>query len=204
MRRPGGHPIVAAILDVAMRPMEGIRHKVVPLAQGRVLEIGVGTGLNAAIYDLPAVECLVGIEPDPHMLARAQPRFDELDIEVELVQVGAEAMPFDDHSFDAIVLTFTLCTIPDATAAIAEMFRVLKPGGALHFAEHGASDHRLMASIQNAINPVWGLFAGGCHLNRDAPALLSAGGFTIEALHGHGRGPTNLSPVHRGLARKPA
>ncbi|MCO4744203.1 MAG: class I SAM-dependent methyltransferase [Proteobacteria bacterium] len=203
MRRPDGHPVLAAILDVAMKGLEGVRHKVVPLATGDVLEIGVGTGLNAAIYDVDKLTSLVGIEPDPHMLKRAQPRFDALPVKTELVQTGAEEMPFDDASFDAIVLTFTLCTIPDVDAALREMYRVLKPGGAVFFAEHTLSDHGPMQGFQNLINPVWGVFSGGCNVNRNAVELLRDGGFHVDEIYGHGRGAINFSPVHRGVAYRP-
>lgn len=201
MRRPQGHPILASILDIAMKPMEGLRHRVVPLATGRVLEIGVGTGMNAGIYDLASVVEIVGIEPDPHMLKRARPRWEALGCPTQLVQAGAEDMPFEDSSFDTVVLTFTLCTIPDAEGSVREMHRVLRPDGRLLFAEHTASDHGPMRAFQGAIDPLWGVFAGGCHLNRDAVALLQAGGFAIDEVIGHGRGQLNLSPVHRGVAR---
>lgn len=203
MRRPDGHPVLAAVLDLAMRPMAGLRHKVVPLAAGRVLEVGVGTGLNAAVYATDQLTELVGIEPDPHMLARARPRYDALPLPVRLVQCGAEAMPFADGHFDTIILTFTLCTIPDVESAVREMFRVLAPGGTLHFAEHTTSDHRPMQIVQGVVDPVWNRLAGGCHLTRDAVQLLERGGFQVESVYPHGRGPFRMAPIHRGLARKP-
>ncbi|MEZ4320952.1 MAG: class I SAM-dependent methyltransferase [Myxococcota bacterium] len=207
MRNPSGHPLVAATLDFTMRPLQRLRSKVVPRAAGHVLEIGVGTGLNAALYDPTRVLDLVGIEPDPHMLRRATPRYDALrstsdGIAVELLQVGAEALPFEADRFDAIVVTFVLCTIPCVEDALREMHRVLAPDGVLHFAEHTRSDHRVMAGLQDLLNPVWGVFAGGCHLNRDALALLGDAGFALGEVHGHGRGPLGLTPVHRGTARK--
>lgn len=203
MRRSSGHPIVAATLDYAMEPFEGIRREVVPLATGSVLEIGVGTGLNGPFYETGSVGRLVGIEPDPHMLKRARARYAELGLAIELVQCGAESIPFDDASFDVVVLTFVLCTIPDPVAAVAEMVRVLRPGGTLLFAEHTASDHGVTRAVQGFVNPVWGSFAGGCHLNRDAVQLLTDGGLVIEEVHGHGRGALNVTPVHRGVARRP-
>lgn len=202
MRSPSGHPVVAAILDFTMQPLETVRRRVVPEVAGRVLEVGVGTGLNAALYDPSRVLELVGIEPDPHMLKRARPRFEAADYGVELVQIGAEAMPFADDAFDSVVVTFVLCTIPRVEDALREMHRVLKPGGVLHFAEHTRSDHRLMAGVQDLLNPVWGVFSGGCNLNRDALQLLRDAGFTLDDVHGHGRGALNLTPVHRGRALK--
>ncbi|MCB9675834.1 MAG: class I SAM-dependent methyltransferase [Alphaproteobacteria bacterium] len=202
MRTSSGHPVVAAVLDLVMWPLESVRRRVPPLATGKVLEIGVGTGLNAGLYDPSRVLQLVGIEPDPHMLKRAQPRFDAAGYPVELVQVGAEDMPFEDAAFDTVVVTFTLCTIPKVEAAVKEMHRVLAPGGSLHFAEHTRSDSRAMAAVQDALNPVWGLFSGGCNLNRDAVGLLRDGGFDVEEVHGHGRSALSLTPIHRGRAVK--
>ncbi len=197
------HPIVAAVLDLAMRPLEPVRERVVPRASGRVLEIGVGTGLNAARYDPARIVELVGIEPDPHMLRRAAPRFEAAPYPSRLLQVGAEALPFDDTSFDEVVCTFTLCTIPEVERAVREMYRVLRPGGRLHFAEHTRSDYRPMHALQRGLQPAWGLFAGGCQLARDPVALLEGAGFELVEVHGHGRGPLNVTPVHRGLARRP-
>ena len=197
------HPIVAALLDFSMRPMEPIRGHVVPLAAGRVLEIGVGTGLNAARYDPSRITEIVGIEPDPHMLKRARPRFEAAPYPARLVQAGAEALPFDDRSFDEVVCTFVLCTIPDVRAAVREMFRVLVPGGTLHFAEHTRSDHRPTMAVQRALQPAWAFFAGGCQLSRDPVGLLEEAGFELVAVHGHGRGLLNVTPVLRGCAVRP-
>jgi SAM-dependent methyltransferase len=204
MRSPHGHPVHAALLDLLMRPMAPVRERVVPEARGRILEIGVGTGLNLPVYRAENVERLVGIDPDPHMLGRAEARFRAAPFPTELVRAGAEALPFDDASFDEVVLTFTLCTIPDPGAAVAEMRRVLVPGGVVRFAEHTASDHRVTARVQRAIDPVWGWFSGGCHVTRDPLALLRAGGFTVQDVHGHERGAMNLTPVWRGVAARGA
>ncbi len=204
MRNPNGHPLVAAIVDWTMRPMLPIRERVVPHARGRILEIGFGTGLNLGHYDFDGVTSLTAIEPDPHMRARAERRIESLDRDVELVSAFADAMPFDDGSFDEVVLTFTLCTVPEPAAALAEIRRVLAPGGTLHFAEHTRSDHRPTEWVQRALDPLWARLAAGCHLTRDAAELISAAGFELEALHGHGRRPLNITPVHRGRARRTA
>lgn len=204
MRTPEGHPIHAALLDLLMRPMAPVRQRVVPEARGRVLEIGVGTGLNLAVYRPEQVRELVGIEPDPHMLRRAAPRFAAAPFPAELVQAGAEALPFPDASFDEVVLTFTLCTVPDPDAAAREMRRVLVPGGVLRFAEHTASDHRVTAAVQRAIDPLWGLLAAGCHVTRDPLDTLRRAGFALDEVHPHGRGALNLTPVWRGSARVPS
>lgn len=202
MRNPKGHPLLARLIDWTMAPMVPIRERVVPEARGRVLELGFGTGLNLEHYQHELVDTLTAIEPDPHMRARAERRIAELGQEVTLVSAFGESLPFDDGVFDEVVITFTLCTVADPQATLAEVHRVLRPAGTLHFAEHTASDHRPTRWVQDALDPIWSHFAGGCHLNRDAAGLIGAAGFELEALHGHGRRPLGLTPVHRGRARR--
>ena len=202
MRNPRGHPILARCMDLAMRPLAPIRDRVVPDAAGRVLEIGVGTGLNLDRYRTDRVSDYVGIEPDPHMRARAIPRAAALPFPARIVDASAEALPFDPGTFDEVVLTFTLCTVDDPAAALAEIHRVLIAGGRVRFAEHTASDHAAMAWLQRLVDPVWTRLSGGCHLDRDPVALIADSGFVIEAIDGHGRRPHNLAPIHRGVARR--
>ncbi|HHO51442.1 MAG TPA: SAM-dependent methyltransferase [Deltaproteobacteria bacterium] len=204
MRSPRGHPLLASLIDLIMRPLEPLRDKIVPGARGRVLEVGVGTGLNLPRYRPDQLQHLVAIEPDPHMRRRAQARLAQLpELPLELLDCGAEALPFEDASFDEAVITFTLCTIPDVHAALDELHRVLVPGGLLRFAEHTRSDSAATAWLQATINPVYTRLAGGCNLHRDPVGLLEEHGFVIEALHPHGRRPLNLLPVYRGIARRP-
>jgi ubiquinone/menaquinone biosynthesis C-methylase UbiE len=199
-RRPS-HPILAATLDLAMSGLKPARERAVPRCEGDVLEIGVGTGLNFAHYDRDRVTRLCGIEPDHHMLKRAAKRADRLGLDIALSDAGAEALPYDDDSFDAILCTFVLCTIPDVERALAEMHRVLRPGGQLVFAEHVRAPGEKAARAQDLLDPVWGVFAGGCHLNRDAAGLIRSAGFGEVDVIPMGRQRWNLVPIQWGSAR---
>lgn len=203
MRRPEGHPVLAAILDTAMAPLAPMRDRVVPRAEGRVLEVGVGTGLNLERYDPALVDEVVAVDPDPHMLRRARPRAEAARVPVTLVEAGAEALPFPDGAFDSVVITFTLCTVPELDGVLAEVFRVLRAGGVVHFAEHDRADGATQAALQRWIDPVWCRVAGGCHLDRQPVDALRRAGFVLDEVHDHGRGPLSLTPIHRGVARRP-
>ena len=199
MRNPNGHPFVAALLDPVMRPLEPLRDHVVPLATGRVLEVGVGTGLNLARYDPEQIDHVDGVDPDPHMLARAQPRAEEAPVSVTLHAVGAEALPFPDDHFDTVVCTFVMCTIPALDRALREMARVLRPDGRLLYVEHTVADG-WMQWPQRALQPLWGRLAGGCHLARDPLTALREAGFEPDVPTGHGRHALNPAPIWRGTA----
>lgn len=201
MRDPSGHPIVAATLDWVMRPLDPLREHVVPRARGKVLEVGVGTGLNLDRYDPSRVSEVDAIDPDPYMLARAEPRAARSPVPVRLHRTGAEALPFPDEHFDTVLCTFVLCTIPDVDAALAELHRVLRPDGQLLYVEHTVADGAIR-HLQHAVQPVWGRVSGGCHLDRDPQELLRRAGFQVAAPHGHGRNALNLTPVWRGQATK--
>lgn len=171
-------------LDIAcgLRAVERQRRKVVPLAHGRVLEVGIGTGLNMAWYDPVRVSRITGLDPALDLHPRAQRRIQATGLPVELVGLSAEQIPRPDASFDTVVMTYTLCTIPDPVAALREMRRVLVPGGRLLFCEHGRAPDAGVARWQDRLQPLWGRLAGGCHLNRDIPALLQAGCFACPDL----------------------
>lgn len=176
--------VLPRLVDLACssKPAMRQRRKVVPEARGRVLEIGLGSGLNLPIYDPSRIERVLGLEPSPEMLRMAELRGAEVPFEVELLQAGAEEIPIEDASVDTVLVTYTLCTIPDAVAALREMARVLKPSGRLLFCEHGAAPDPDVRKWQDRLDGVWGRLAGGCHLNRDIPALLTEGGFSIDEL----------------------
>ena len=155
------------------------RTRTVGAADGRVLEIGVGSGLNLPLYG-STVTAVVGIEPSPPLIRRARRRAVQRPIEV--IEGMAEALPLEDKSVDTVVTTWTLCTIPDAARALTEARRVLRPGGALLFVEHGRAPEPGVARWQDRLDPLWSRFAGGCHLNRPIDALIQAAGFRLDQL----------------------
>ena len=177
------------------------RAQVVPHARGQVLEIGIGTGLNLGFYDPQNVSAIVGVDPAAQMQDKARRRAAGIGIPVEMIALELGQIQAEDARFDSIVCTFTLCTIPDPVAALREMRRVLKPGGKLLFAEHGRAPDAEVRRWQDRITPLWKPLAGGCHLNRDIPALLKAGGFHIRELHSsYLPGPRAMTWVWRGWA----
>lgn len=156
------------------------RRKVIPQAAGRVLEIGIGTGLNLPFYDKQKVRSLVGIDPAEQMHRLARRRSERAGLPVELLPLSADRLPLASASFDCVVCTFTLCTVPDPPAALAEMRRVLRPGGTLLLAEHGLAPEPQVARWQHRLEPYWSRIAGGCHLTRDVPRLLDDAGFNAS------------------------
>lgn len=158
------------------------RRKVVPLAEGIVLEVGIGSGLNLPFYDSEKVTRVLGLEPSAEMRKIAERAANDANVDVELLDCPGEDIPLDDDCVDTVLLTYTLCTIPDAPAALIQMSRVLKPGGRLIFCEHGASPDPSVRRWQNRVDPLWKRIAGGCHLNRPIPDLITNGGFQIDEI----------------------
>jgi len=158
------------------------RRKVVPGARGRVLEVGMGSGLNLSAYDRTHVEKVWGIEPSLALQAVARERAAAAGIQVEFVGLSGEDIPADEASFDTVVTTWTLCSIPDAARALGEMRRVLRPAGRLVFAEHGIAAEPGVARWQHRLNPLWRRFSSGCNMNRSIPDLIREAGFEIEGL----------------------
>jgi ubiquinone/menaquinone biosynthesis C-methylase UbiE len=164
------------------RPFRRQRQKVVPLATGRVLEIGIGTGLNLEHYDRARIGQLVGLDPGVEMHPRARQRSRRIGLAIEVIGLSAERIPFDDSSFDTVVVTYALCSIADPATALKEMHRVLKPGGRLIFCEHGLAPDVSVRGWQGRLTPLWSKVAGGCHLDRDVPRLLQEAGFQLDDL----------------------
>ncbi len=177
------------------------RSLIVPRARGKVLEIGIGSGLNLGFYDPAKVEHIFGVDPSAEMQLKARKRAANIGIPVDTVPLVIEQIGAADASFDTVVCTFTLCTIPDPVPALKEMRRVLKPGGELLFCEHGLAPDAGVRLWQNRLTPLWKPLAGGCHLNRNIPDLIAAGGFEISELDAHYLpGPKPMTYVYSGVA----
>lgn len=176
--------ILPPVINLAMqaKPVRYQRRKVVPQASGRVLEVGIGSGLNLPFYDASKVERVIGLDPSAELRRYAEKRAAMAPFPVEFIGLEAERIPLDDKSVDTIVVTFTLCSIPDVPKALDGMRRVLKPGGRLLFAEHGRAPHANVQRWQDRLTPTWRRVFGGCHLNRAVPRLVEEAGFRIDAL----------------------
>ena len=179
----GGHPIFAALYDrmsgSAERGWIGERRsRLLSGVRGAVLEIGGGTGANLPHYR--EAGRVVVAEPDPFMRRRLRPKLDRTRVPAELSEAGAEALPFEDASFDAVVSTLVLCTVGDQRAALAEVRRVLRPDGRLLFVEHVRGEG-LAARFQDGVEPLWTRMFGGCHPNRDTVRSIEEAGFEIES-----------------------
>ncbi len=188
-------------LSMRQRILTAYRGRIVSAAAGRVLEVGVGSGLNFPFYG-GSVEYVVGLDPSPRLLAMAREAANRTRKPLELVEGTAEAVPLEDHSVDTVVTTWTLCSIPDASRALHEMRRVLKPGGQLLFVEHGRAPDSGVRWWQDRLTPTWKRIGGGCHLNRAIKDLIENAGFRIEWLdNGYMRGPKPMTFMYEGSAR---
>ena len=191
------------LLDLAcgVRPVRRQRDKVVPLARGDVLEVGIGTGLNLAHYRAEQIERIWGLDPATQMNRTTRKRLCGTGLDLELLALSAERIPVENDRFDTVVLTYTLCSIPDPVAALREMKRTLRPGGRLLFCEHGLAPEPSIARWQRRLTPAWRRIAGDCHMDRDVPALLDAAGFKVDDLQqGYIPGPRVLTYNYWGEA----
>jgi ubiquinone/menaquinone biosynthesis C-methylase UbiE len=166
-----------------LEPTRRQREKVVPLARGRVLEIGIGSGLNLPYYDAAKVSKVWGLDPSPGMTRMARRAAASLPFEVEFIGSPGDEIPLEDNSIDTVVVTYTLCTISDTTPVLRQASRVLRPGGELIFCEHGAAPDASVRQWQDRLNPIWKRLGGGCNLNRPIPTIIEAGGFRIKNLN---------------------
>ncbi len=173
--------MVPRIVDAAcgMRFNEPLRERVCAGLTGRVVEIGFGSGLNVPFYP-ETVELVSAVEPADLGWRLASERVAAARVPIERSGLDGQALPFGDNSFDSALSTWTLCTIPDVATALAEVRRVLAPGGTLHFVEHGLAPDQRVQVWQHRLNPIQKTFAGGCNLNRDIRGLLTDAGFEIR------------------------
>jgi len=164
------------------KPINYQRQKVVPLAKGKVLDIGIGSGLNIPFYNSDKIDQVIGIDPSHELIELAKELANDSKASIELVIGSAESIPYPDNFFDTVLLTYTMCTIPNVSIANKEIWRVLKDDGRLIFCEHGLAPDKKISKWQNRIDPFWGKIAGGCHLNRDIQKLITDAGFSFESL----------------------
>lgn len=199
------HHIMPRVVDFAcsLKPISYQRRLVVPQAQGVVLEIGIGSGLNLAFYDPSKVKKIIGVDPDDQMWARSERRRSLSPIPIERIGLSGEEIPLEKNTADTVLVTYTLCTIPNAVGALKEMRRVLKPGGTLVFSEHGEAPEAHIRKWQDRIEPYWKKIAGGCHPGRPIPNLLSEGGWSVTRMdQGYIPGPKPLTYNYWGTAEK--
>ena len=164
------------------KPINYQRQKIVPLAKGKVLDIGIGSGLNIPFYNSDKIDIVIGIDPSHELIELAKELANDSKASIELVIGSAESIPYPDNFFDTVLVTYTMCTIPNVAIANKEMWRVLKDDGRLIFCEHGLAPDKKISKWQNRIDPFWGKIAGGCHLNRDIQKLITDAGFSFESL----------------------
>jgi ubiquinone/menaquinone biosynthesis C-methylase UbiE len=195
--------ILPRICDLSMRNKQLLpfRQRVIDAAEGRVLEIGVGSGLNLAFYRPPVREVLA-LEPAPRLMTMARGASHRASTPVSFLEASAEAIPLEQHCVDTIVTTWTMCSIPHAATALAEMRRVLRPGGKLLFVEHGLAPDEGVRRWQDRLTPAWRCISGGCHLNRPIASMIEGAGFRIDRIEtGYIPGPKPLTFMYEGSAR---
>jgi ubiquinone/menaquinone biosynthesis C-methylase UbiE len=194
--------ILPRLCDLAMRnkQLTPFRERVIGAAEGTVLEIGVGSGMNLPFYRPPVQEVLA-LEPAPRLVTMARSASRETSMPVRFLEASAEAIPLDQHSVDTIVTTWTFCSIPQAATALADMRRVLRPGGKLLFVEHGMAPDEGVRWWQDRLTPAWRRISGGCHLNRPIRSMIEGAGFRIDRIEtGYIPGPKPMTFMYEGSA----
>jgi len=195
--------ILPRLCDLAMRNKQLVPYRecVIGAAEGRVLEIGIGSGMNLPFYRPPVREVLA-LEPAPRLMTMARTASRASSMPVTFLEASAEAIPLDKHSVDTIVTTWTLCSIPQAATALADMRRVMRPGGKLLFVEHGLAPDQGVRRWQDRLTPAWRCISGGCHLNRPIRSMIEAAGFRIDRIEtGYMPGPKPMTFMYEGSAR---
>jgi ubiquinone/menaquinone biosynthesis C-methylase UbiE len=185
------------------KPMDETRQRVTAGLAGDVLEIGFGSGRNVPHLP-PSVTRLLAVEPASVGRKLASRRIAEAPMPVEFIGTDGQHLPVPDESVDHVLVTWTLCTIPDVDRALGEVHRVLQPGGTLHFVEHGRSPRPNVAHWQDRLTPLWGVLFGGCHLNRSIDAIIEGAGLELDAIRTYKMGgPELMGFAYEGVATKP-
>ena len=197
--------VLPYLIHLSMRQgnLATYRQRLLSAAEGRILEIGVGSGHNFRYYSERANH-VIGLDPSPKLLSMAREtiRSQAFPFPVELLQASAEAIPLRSGSLDTVVTTWTLCTISNVTSALAEMCRVLKPDGRFLFVEHGLSPDPAVRRWQDRLTPIWKRISGGCHLNRAISQLVQDAGFRINRIEtGYMKGLKPMTYMYEGFAR---
>ena len=193
--------LLPKLLNWAMKApaLSKLRTELIPSAEGKVLEIGMGSGLNLPHYD--GISGLIGLEPSEELQNLAEDMLIQTHFPSEMLTGSAEDIPLESNTFDTVVMTWTLCSVTDPVLALSEIKRVIKPGGKVIFAEHGKSPDQNIRKLQKTLNPLWSRIAGGCQLNREIVDLYESSGFKFKSMErGYLEGPKFATYNYRGVA----
>ena len=176
--------ILPKVLDLlcGSSPINYQRKKIVPKVSGNVLEIGIGSGLNLPHYNVSNISNITALDPAEELTDIAKKRISELDLDIDVINCGAEEIPLESKSFDSILVTYTLCSIENLDDSMKEIRRVIKDDGTLFFCEHGIAPDLKTKNWQNRINPIWKRLMGGCNINRNIPEIISNSNLEIVDL----------------------
>ena len=176
--------VLPKVLDAccSTKPVNYQRNKIVPDAKGKILEIGIGSGINIPFYNKANVEKIYGLDPSEELNHIAQKKAINNNVEIDFLLNGAEEIPLPSNSMDTILITYTLCTIQDLESSLKEIRRVMKDDAVMLFCEHGIAPDANVMRWQNRVNPLWGKLFGGCNINRNIPEIIQSSGFTLNSL----------------------
>ena len=176
--------VLPKLLDTccSTKPINYQREKIVPNASGTVLEIGIGSGLNIPFYNISKIDKIYGLDPSIQLCKKAIKKAKEINMNIDFLFEGAEEIKLKSNSIDTVLITYTLCSIPNPMDALKEIKRVMKSDGNILFCEHGIAPDIKVSKWQNRINPIWGKLFGGCNINRDIPSIISNSGFKVQNL----------------------
>ena len=176
--------VLPKLLDTccSTKPIKYQREKIIPNASGKVLEIGIGSGLNIPFYNISKIDKIYGLDPSIQLCKKAIKKAEKINMNIDFLFEGAEEIKLKSNSIDTVVITYTLCSIPNPMDALKEIKRVMRSDGNILFCEHGIAPDIKVSKWQNRINPIWGKLFGGCNINRDIPSIIANSGFKVQSL----------------------